>query len=180
MPNKEAFNKWLIILSGIAFMPSKAKVAFMPNKDAFNKWLIILSGIAFMFVFAAYQTMGNVETMILKCACNQNSSGRYTYITYLHTTFLPTFLPTYYLPTYIHTYLDTHLPTYNLTVSCCITYNKGTSFIITTKHFKSQYFMALAIFVFYYLFGKILNLLCSIFQAIWGIFAAGYGQILNN
>ena len=28
-----------------------------------------------MFVFAAYQTMGNVETTILKCACNQNSSG---------------------------------------------------------------------------------------------------------
>ena len=66
-----------------------------------------------------------------------------TYITYLHT-----FLPTYYLPTYIHTYLDTYLPTYNLTVSYCITYNKDTSFIINTKHFKSQYFMALAIFVF--------------------------------
>ena len=99
MPNKEAFNKWLIILSGIAFMPSKAKVAFMPNKDAFNKWLIILSGIAFMFVFAAYQTMGNVETMILKCACNQNSSGRYTYIpTYIHS-----YLHTTYLPTYLHT-----------------------------------------------------------------------------
>jgi hypothetical protein len=28
-----------------------------------------------MFVFSAYQTMGNVETTILKCACNQNSSG---------------------------------------------------------------------------------------------------------
>ena len=28
-----------------------------------------------MLVFAAYQTMGNVETTILKCACNQNSSG---------------------------------------------------------------------------------------------------------
>jgi hypothetical protein len=37
--------------------------------------LYIILGISFMFVFAAYQTMGNVETTILKCACNQNSTG---------------------------------------------------------------------------------------------------------
>ncbi len=36
---------------------------------------VFLLGLAFMLVFAAFQTMGNVQTTILKSAANKNSTG---------------------------------------------------------------------------------------------------------